>query len=133
MIVLRFDVQLDASLGLWPQVYRTFASDEEFFAGYARVIPANITSVEEAPDKLSELDPPNELLADHEKIVEYLDDRLALWRARLQPVQDEDLAAFQDIGQQTVTVYCDTREALSETVEPIVRAHFGNVRGFCAA
>ena len=119
LIMLRFEAQFGPRLGALPG---PFATEAEIIAVLDQTFSPLVSVTEATLEELSQLEPPEGLLTDHEILVQYVADQRSrvLDALELTPAGDrEGLAVFELIKGR-----CETTELLSADALTIARGHF---------
>ena len=86
--------------------------------------PKAIEALEEAMGQVQGLEPPDELRSDHGRLLQYLQDQLEIVRDIPPAAGDQDMSMLIDRTQRARAVYCDARQEISDSSNPILRIHF---------
>jgi hypothetical protein len=100
-------------------------NDEETLEVLAAVAPNAIDALEQIVNDVRSLEPPAEFVADHDILVEYLDDFLGMAIEQRQAAERDDLEALQAQIPLLIELFCGTVNELSPTITPFVSVHFG--------
>lgn len=98
---------------------------EDAYQVVSRAAPRYITPIETARDRLAALTPPNELTDDHALLTRFFQETLAAQRAVLKASAAQDFRGLRDGMGLTRGVFCETAEALSDEIQPVVDVQFG--------
>ncbi len=119
-IFRRFAAEFSPRVGAFPPAY----TPEERFATLEALQPEIISALEEALGSVRALEPPAELRADHDRVIQYFEETLDVSRAISQAAEDRDFAATEEQFQRSGAVVCSAVQDLSPEVLPIVAAFF---------
>ena len=119
-IVRRFTADFDPRVGSFPPAF----TPEERFTALAALQPDIIEAIEDGLAALQPLEPPEEIRADHDRIIQYFDEILEVAQAISQAAEDQDFDKIEEEFQRSGTVFCSARKDLSPEVKPIVASFF---------
>ena len=97
---------------------------EYAFDVVTRAAPGFIATVETALERVRSLTPPDEVRADHDLVVQYLEGVLQAQRDILAAVTDRDSAAIRGGMMESQAAFCDAGASISDALMPSVRVHF---------
>ncbi len=103
-------------------------NDEEVLALLDVVAPGALEVLEQSEEDVKSLDPPDGFEADHDRLVRYLGDLLAVATERRQAAERGDFDAAQAQIPRLLELFCTAASELSPTISPFVVVHFGNSR-----
>ena len=107
---------------------------EELFASLAALQTEIEGVIANTRDELRDVEPPEEVRADHERLVQYFVEILEVARDITQAARDQDQAKLlNELFPESGIVLCDARGDFSEDYLPIVAPSFGDEEPeFCA-
>ncbi len=91
----------------------------------SQVGPGFISTIENARTALANLTPPPEFSSDHDLILQYFDDVLASQNGIAIAAAAGDRNGVELAADGTRSALCDTRDQLSDEIEPVVFVQFG--------
>ena len=115
-----YAAEFNPRVGAFPPAF----TPEERFAALEVLQPGIISTLEEALGSVRALEPPSELLADHDRLIQYLEETLDVSRAISQAAEDQDFAATEEQFERSGAVVCSAVQDLSPEVLLIVAAFF---------
>ena len=121
LIMLRYEAQLGPRLRPFEVV---LATEEEIIPLLDQTFSPLVSVTEATLAELSQLEPPEELLVDHEILVQYVTDQQSRVRAALEAIEAEDEQTFDQLEGDGFALFCDTQALLSENALAIVHGHF---------
>ena len=105
---------------------------EDALSALAVLQPEIIDQYAKGIDEISGFDPPENLIAGHNRLIQYLEAQRDATGLQFSAVQAQDLAKYQEESGQSRELYCEARqEFASGELKEIVRVRFGDVFGVC--
>jgi len=107
---------------------------EDAIGALAELRPEIIDQWAKARDEISGFDPPGNLIADHDRLVQYLEAQREATGLQISAVQEQDLAKYQEENARSLDLYCEARQVFaSGEMREIVRVHFVDVFRQCGS
>ena len=119
-IVRRFTAEFDPRVGSFPPAF----TPEEWFTALAALQPEIIEAIEDGLAALQPLEPPEEIRADHDRIIQFFEEILDVAQAISQAAEAGDFDKTEEEFQRSGAVVCSARGDLSAEVKPIVAFFF---------
>ncbi len=101
-------------------------NNDEVLAVLDAVAPGALEALEQSEEDVKSLDPPAGFQADHDRLVRYLGDLLAVATERRQAAERGDFDAAQAQIPRLFEVFCTAASEISPAISPFVVVHFGD-------
>lgn len=99
---------------------------EDAYQVISQTAPGFIGAVEKALEGVSALTPPEELRADHDRLVAHLEGTIAAQEAIVTASESKDLSDVRERMSQAGTLYCEAFEGFSDAMRPVVLVLLGD-------
>ena len=103
-------------------------NEEEILEVLDTLGPAALDVLEQTREDAGELEPPAGLEADHERLVQYLDDIVEAATELRQAAERRDRAAYMMQQRALMEAFCTAQNELSPAIAPFLVVHFGGPR-----
>ena len=125
----RYQSEFGPRVTSFPPVF----TQDELFAALLTINPLIETVIKETLEEVKALEPPAELRADHDRLIQYLEENLETASAITRAAEARDLDRIQDdLFPRSGEVLCSAVQDLPPTVRPIVSVVFGEeIPEFC--
>ena len=104
---------------------------EERFETLEALQPGIISAIEEGLASVKALEPPAELRADHDRLIQYFEETLEVSRAISQAAEDRDFASTEEEFQRSGVVFCSAVRDISAEVKSMIGGFFQDPEGNC--
>ncbi len=121
LIMLRFEAQVGPRQRPFEVV---LATEEEIIPLLDQTFSPLLSVTKATLAELSQLEPPEELLVDHEILVQYVTDQQSRVLVVLDAIEAEDEEMFNQLEGDGFALFCETLALLSEDALAIAHGHF---------
>ena len=104
---------------------------EERFKGLEILQPEIEAVLQETADAIRKLEPTEELRADHDRLIQYLEETADVARAITAAAKERSFEETQVEVDRSGTVFCAARGDLTDTVKPLVDFFFRATPAAC--
>lgn len=126
-IFRRYVTEFDPRVSAFPAAF----TPEERFETLEALQSDIISAIEEGMESVRVVEPPAELRADNDRLIQYFEETLEVSRAISQAAEDRDFASTEEEFQRSGIVFCNAVRDLSAEVKSMISVFFQDPEGNC--